>query len=106
MTSEIQTFLYIIGSIFIVCSIAINLTLRHYFPMDTDELKVDIKRTLRERKKMARKREKRDRLKIGLQISIPGFEDVRIKPKLEDMSDSDQDGSEDDNEKKDPESKW
>ena len=85
-------------------SISINATLRYFFPLDIDEIKVDVKRTVKERKRMAKKMTKRKNTKSALAITIPGFEDVKIRPALEDISDSDGDDSEDgDN---DPESKW
>jgi len=105
MTPEIRTFLYIVGCVFICCSLSINATLKYFFPVDTDDLRVVVKRTMNERKALGRKKEKQRNLKSALQISIPGFEDVKIRPKLEDISDSDGDDSDDEGEI-DPESRW
>jgi len=155
MTSELQIALYIFGFFLMFLSICINVLLKMFFPVDTDELNVgdsfllawlalwghptthaesdsmvvascthapgsihvrlnlaraplqeDVKRTMRDRKRMSRRRDKRDRLKMGLQISIPGFEDVKIKPKLEDMSDDEGDGNSSGDDDPDPETKW
>jgi hypothetical protein len=67
-------------------------------------VKVVLKRTMKERRQLARRKEKRRNLKSALQVSIPGFEDVKIRPNLEEISDSDK-GSSSDGEV-DPESKW
>ena len=37
-----------------------------------------LKRTMKERKQLARRHEKRRNLKSALQVSIPGFEDVKV----------------------------
>ena len=104
MTPQVQTFLYAFGFLLIGASILINGTLYYFFPHDTDELKVEVRRTMKERQRMKRRREKRRNLKSALQISIPGFQDVKIRPKLEDISDSDDDSSDDGED--DPETKW
>ena len=104
MTAEIKQMLIIIGFVSIAISIGVQATLRYFFLKDIDDLKVDVKQSMKERKRVARRRQKRRNLKSSLQISIPGFEDVKIRPKLEDISDSDSDGSEEP--EVDPESKW
>ena len=68
------------------------------------KVKNDLKRTMRERKRMNKRRVKQRNMKYSLKISIPGFDDVKIRPKLEDISDSDGDDSDDAVD--DPESKW
>eukprot|EP00615_Pteridomonas_danica_P007896 CAMPEP_0114359924 /NCGR_PEP_ID=MMETSP0101-20121206/23404_1 /TAXON_ID=38822 ORGANISM="Pteridomonas danica, Strain PT" /NCGR_SAMPLE_ID=MMETSP0101 /ASSEMBLY_ACC=CAM_ASM_000211 /LENGTH=60 /DNA_ID=CAMNT_0001503755 /DNA_START=319 /DNA_END=501 /DNA_ORIENTATION=- len=60
---------------------------------------------MRDRKRLKRRKEKRRNLKSALQISIPGFEDVKIRPKLDDISDSDHDSSDDEG-KVDPTTRW
>jgi len=105
MTAELSMFLYIFGGLSIFLSLCINAILKHFFPEDLDDLKVDIKRTMRERKRLRKRRQKRRNMKSALQISIPGFEDVKIRPKLEDISDSEGDESSDEGEV-DPESRW
>jgi hypothetical protein len=104
MTPEIRMFLFVFGGISMFVSLCINATLRYFFPIDIDELKVDVKRTVKDRKKLAKKKRKRRNIKTALAITIPGFEDVKIRPALEDMSDSDDGESEDGD--VDPESKW
>mmetsp|Transcript_46319 Transcript_46319/g.93507 ORF Transcript_46319/g.93507 Transcript_46319/m.93507 type:complete len:144 (+) Transcript_46319:242-673(+) len=104
MTPEIEMFLYILGSLFMVLSISINATLRCFFLLDIDEMKVDVKRTVKERKRIKRRKEKRKNTKSALAITIPGFEDVKIRPALEDISDSDADDSDEGD--VDPEAKW
>jgi hypothetical protein len=105
MTPQIQIFLFIMGFVAILIFVGIQLTLRYFFPINIEEVKVDVKRTMRERKRMSRRREKRKNIKLSLQITIPGFTDVKIRPKLEDISDSDGDDSDDDG-LDDPEAKW
>lgn len=105
MTPQIQIFLTLMGIVAILIFVGIQIALRYFYYIDTDQVTVDVKRTMRERKRMARRREKRKNIKLALQITIPGFTDVKIRPKLEDISDSDGDDSGDDGED-DPEAKW
>jgi hypothetical protein len=105
MTAEIRTALYILGSVFIFFSLCINAMLKVFFPVDIEDMRTDVKHSLRERRKLARRKEKRRNMKSALQISIPGFEDVKIRPKLDDISDSDHGSSESEPEV-DPESRW
>lgn len=104
MTPSIRMFLVIFGTLSMFLSIAINLTLRYFFPIDVDDLRVEVKRTMRERKRIRRRYEKQRNLKSAMQISIPGFEDVKIRPHIDDISDSDEEGSDDG--EHDPESRW
>mmetsp|Transcript_17374 Transcript_17374/g.20455 ORF Transcript_17374/g.20455 Transcript_17374/m.20455 type:complete len:141 (-) Transcript_17374:414-836(-) len=105
MTAEIQTSLFVLGSFFMLISICINCLLKHFYPVDIDDLRVEVKHTMRDRKRLKRRKEKRRNLKSALQISIPGFEDVKIRPKLDDISDSDHDSSDDEG-KVDPTTRW
>ena len=84
-------------------SVAINAILYYFFPHDTDELKVDTARAMRERARVAKRVLKRKNRKSALDITLPGFEDVKIRPHLDEISDSEE--SEDDG-KFDPESRW
>ena len=103
MTPEIQSFLYIIGSIFMFSSIAINAILFYFFPEDTDELRVETESVMRERGRAVKRALKRKNMKSALEITIPSFEDVKIRPHLDEISDSDES---DDDGKFDPESRW
>ena len=58
---------------------------------------------MRERARRKKRVLKRKNMKNALDITIPGFEDIKIRPKLDEISDSDE--SEDDG-KVDPESRW
>jgi len=44
-----------------------------------------LKRTMKERKQLARRHEKRRNLKSALQVSIPGFEDVKVRAERGDL---------------------
>jgi hypothetical protein len=103
ITPEIVMFLNIFGALFIFISVSINIILYYFFPHDTDELKDETERVMRERARRKKRVLKRKNMKSALDITIPGFEDIKIRPKLDEISDSDE--SEDDG-KVDPESRW
>lgn len=85
MTPPIRYTLLSLGALMVGGVALILAVLCCFFPVDIDALRLEVRAQKRERRRRARRERQRKDAKYSVKITIPGFPDVKIAPRMEDL---------------------